>query len=190
MVLIIHISGASGSGKTTLGKRLSDTLKDKVVVKDLDDLRDEFIKKHYGNKKWTFINVDAYQRYINRYIDIQNKPIIFVGLNDNIFGKNKYFFYYLHSQFNYFIDIDDTTILVQKCTRLLNNIQHDKRAMDYLINNNNKFIKKFKEEIDRECNLKKTKKDNKILIEHYKKEGYRFMKQDKIYNDVLKKLSK
>ena len=48
--MIIHISGPSGSGKTTLGNKLKNEFKNKIVVKDLDDLRDEFIKSYYGKK--------------------------------------------------------------------------------------------------------------------------------------------
>ena len=48
--LIIHISGASGSGKTTLGNKLKKHFKRKIIVKDLDDLRDEFIHQFYGKK--------------------------------------------------------------------------------------------------------------------------------------------
>jgi uridine kinase len=60
--IIIHISGASGSGKTTLGNKLKDKLGNKVIIKDLDDLRDEFITNFYGNKKWTYIDEDEYQK--------------------------------------------------------------------------------------------------------------------------------
>ena len=49
--LIIHISGPSGSGKTFLGNKLKEQFKtknkNKIVVKDLDVLRDEHIKKTY-----------------------------------------------------------------------------------------------------------------------------------------------
>jgi uridine kinase len=45
--IIIHISGASGSGKTTLGKKLKIYFQSSVIVKDLDELRDEFIKVFY-----------------------------------------------------------------------------------------------------------------------------------------------
>jgi len=38
--MIIHISGVSGSGKTTLGNKLKKKLGKKIIVKDLDDLRD------------------------------------------------------------------------------------------------------------------------------------------------------
>ena len=66
--LIIHISGASGSGKTTLGNKLKEQFKSKIIVKDMDILRDEFIKEFYGNKKWT---------YIDSYINKQKKTNYF-----------------------------------------------------------------------------------------------------------------
>jgi len=43
--LIIHISGASGSGKTTLGNILKQQFKNEIIVKDIDDLKKDFIKK-------------------------------------------------------------------------------------------------------------------------------------------------
>jgi len=43
--LIIHISGASGSGKTTLGNKLKQKFKNEIVVKDINDLKKDFIKK-------------------------------------------------------------------------------------------------------------------------------------------------
>ena len=53
--MIIHISGASGSGKSYLGNKLKKKLGKKVIVKDLDVLRDEFINKNYDtSKSWTF----------------------------------------------------------------------------------------------------------------------------------------
>ena len=110
--LIIHISGASGSGKTTLGNKIKEQFKSKIIVKDLDILRDEFIKEFYGNKKWTYIDENEYQLYIDSYINKQKKPIIFVGLNDNtIYGKNKNLYYNVHSQHNYYIEIDDMIIV-------------------------------------------------------------------------------
>ena len=159
--IIIHISGASGSGKTTLGNKLKEQFKNKIVVKDLDDLRDEFIKEFYGNKKWTYIDENEYQSYINNYINRQKKPIIFVGLNDNtIYGKNKNLYYNVHSQHNYYIEIDDMMIVKQKCIRLLTDIQTDKMAMEDLVKNNEKFVKNFTEAIKIECSAKQTIKQN------------------------------
>ena len=50
--VIIHISGASGSGKTTLGIKLIEQFKNKIVLKDIDNLKKDFIKKYYGDKKF------------------------------------------------------------------------------------------------------------------------------------------
>lgn len=58
--LIIHISGASGSGKTTLGNKLKEHFKSKIVVKDLDNLRDEHINKTYDTSN-KIISLDETQ---------------------------------------------------------------------------------------------------------------------------------
>jgi uridine kinase len=189
--LIIHISGASGSGKTTLGNKLKEHFKSKIVVKDLDILRDEFIKFFYSNIKWTYINENKYQSYINDYINKQKKPIIFVGLNDNtVYGKNKNLYYNLYSQHNYYIEIDDMIIVKQKCIRLLNDIQTDKMAMEDLVKNNEKFVKKFTEAIKIECSAKQTIKQNNKWKKDYNKQGYKFMSRKKIYNSIIKLFSK
>jgi adenylate kinase family enzyme len=188
--LIIHISGASGSGKTTLGNKLKENFKSKIVVKDLDILRDEFIKEFYGNKIWTYIDENEYQLYINDYVNKQKKPIIFVGLNDNtIYGKNKNLYYNVHSQHNYYIEIDDMVIVKQKCIRLLNDIQTDKMAMEDLVKNNEKFVKKFTEAIKIECNAKQTIKQNNKWKKDYEKQGYKFMSRENIYKSVVKILN-
>jgi adenylate kinase family enzyme len=188
--LIIHISGASGSGKTTLGNKLKEEFKSKIVVKDLDELRDEFIKEFYGNKKWTYIDENKYQSYIDSYINKQKKPIIFVGLNDNtVYGKNKNLYYNVHSQHNYYIEIDDMIIVKQKCIRLLNDIQTDKMAMEDLVKNNEKFVKKFTDAIKIECSAKQTIKQNNKWKKDYEKQGYKFMSRENIYKSVVRLLN-
>ena len=188
--LIIHISGASGSGKTTLGNKLKEYFKSKIIVKDLDILRDEFIKEFYGNKKWTYINENKYQSYIDSYINKQKKPIIFVGLNDNtVYGKNKNLYYNVHSQYNYYIEIDDMIIVKQKCIRLLNDIQNDNVAMEDLVNNNEVFVKMFSNAIKRECSAKQTIKQNNKWKKDYEKQGYKFMSRENIYKSVVKILN-
>jgi len=187
--IIIHISGASGSGKTTLGNKLKDKIGNKVIIKDLDDLRDEFITNFHGNKKWTYIDEDEYQKYIDNYINNQKKPIIFVGLNDNIvYGKNKNLYYNVHSKYNYYIEIDDGIINKQKCMRFLNDITNDKMAMNDLSENNARFIKLFIQSIKRECDIKKTIKMNSKWNKDYKKQGYIFIPSENIYKSVVKLL--
>jgi broad-specificity NMP kinase len=188
--IIIHISGASGSGKTTLGNKLKEQFKNKIVVKDLDVLRDDFIKDFYGNKKWTYIDENGYQMHINNYINKQKKPIIFVGLNDNtIYGKNKKLYYNVHSQYNYYIEIDDMVILKQKCLRLLNDIQNDEMALNDLVKNNERFVEKFTKTIKIECSAKQTIKQNGKWRKDYGEQGYKFMSRDNIYKSVVKILN-
>ena len=187
--IIIHISGASGSGKTTLGLKLKEKFKGKIIVKDLDDLRDEFIKYFYGNKKWTFIDEKEYQKYIDKYIKRQKKTIIFVGLNDNILG-NKQLYYNIQSQYNYYIKLDDETIMKQKCQRFLRNTHNNKEAMNDLIKNNKKFMKLFTEAAEYNCNTNVMMKENNKFKKYYKKQGYIFMSRENIYKSVSKIISK
>ena len=187
---VIHISGASGSGKSTLGVRLKNRLKNAVVVKDLDDLRDEFIQQFYGHKKWTHINEREYQQYIHDFVQKQRKPLIFVGLNDNrVYGKNKNLFYDVFSDYHYFIDADDAAITKQKCLRLLNDIQTDNRAMQDLTSHNDRFVSLFRDAVQRECSLAETRKQNNVLKRHYAEQNYKFMTQENIFRSVVKIIS-
>jgi hypothetical protein len=191
--IIVHVSGASGSGKTTLGTKLKKEFGSKIVVKDLDNLRDEFIDEFYKGKKWgPFIAEEEYQKYIDRYIAKQTRPIIFVGLNDNTrYGKNKKLYYDLHSQYNYYIDIDIKEILKQRCLRLLTDeIPNDQQVMIDLVNNNKQFIKGMKFALSTECSLKNIIKMNKKWDKDYKKQEYKFMSREDIYKSIIKILKR
>ena len=123
----------------------------------------------------------------------QKKPIIFVGLNDNNnpkverFIQNKIKKYYdLHSQFNYYIDIDDMIILKQKCLRTLDAILNDKMAMDDLVNNNKRFLEMIVKEIKKDCSAKETIKMNNKWKKDYEKQGYKLMSRENIFKNVSK----
>jgi adenylate kinase family enzyme len=188
MVKIIHISGASGAGKTFLGNRLKQKFGNNICVKDLDDLRDEFIKIFYGSKKWTYIDTNEYQKHINKYIEKyiekETKPLIFTGLNDNVFGKNKKLYYNIQSHHNYYIELDNLTILKQKYLRFLNRKQNNEILTNDLINDNDNFLKMFSITIKKECNLKRVIKLSDIWEKYYKSQNYKFMTSEDIYNDV------
>jgi deoxyadenosine/deoxycytidine kinase len=180
--MIIHISGASGSGKTTIGIKLQKRFKNKVVVKDLDDLRDEFIKETYDtSKRFT---------YITEYISTINKPLIFVGLNQNNWGKDKKLYFKLQSEFNFYIDLDDETILKQKCTRtILHNIPDllkQANVIDDLCNDNDRFVRNVTNMIKHECGEKMNKRLNASWRNYYKKQGYDILPANVIYTRVCK----
>ena len=60
--------------------------------------------------------------------------------------------------------------------------------MNDLINNNEKFVKLISHGIKKECSIKESIKMNKKWKKHYKKNNYKFMSREEIYNDVLKLL--
>ena len=72
--MIIHISGPSGAGKTTLGKKLKAYYKNKIIVKDLDDLRVEFIKNITEIKNGLYLtNQHIKNLYILLYRVVRNR---------------------------------------------------------------------------------------------------------------------
>ena len=155
--LIIHISGASGSGKTTLGNKIKEQFKSKIVVKDLDDLRAEFIESPYEKKfTWEKFDSELYQAFLDKYILSQKKPLILVGLN-HMFWHNKKLYYNVHSQYNYYIDIDDMLIVKQKCIRFLTDelkdmVTKNKAIIRDITEDNEKFVRLIKENIERGFN--------------------------------------
>lgn len=194
--LVIHICGASGSGKTTLGNKLKEKFGDKIVVKDLDDLRHEFVVHQYGyagydkfkfNKSDNW-NKDAYQKWIDKYVSEQIKPLIFVGLNHMPWWhKNVYYNVHFKKDCNFFIRLDSDTIFKQKCKRFLDGIQIDKdNIVNDIMKNEKNSIKVLQNDIQNECGYKNTKKQNKLWIRDYKKQGYKFMSREDIYDKVVR----
>lgn len=181
--MIIHITGPSGCGKTTLGNKLKKKFGTKIVVKDIDDLRQEFIKDFYGNTRWTKIDAKAYQQYLDNFILRQTKPLVLVGLNVMPWW-HKNLYYDMHSDYNFYIQLDNETILKQKCLRLFKDFPNDTCVMKDLVQNNDHFVKKVSQAIVRECSLKEIEKSNKTLEKDYKAQGYKFITREEIFNVV------
>jgi adenylate kinase family enzyme len=188
--MIIHISGASGSGKTTLGKKLKGKFKNKIIVKDLDELRQEFINENYDITKSYSFSENKYQKYINEFIKKAKKPLVFVGLNDNHFGKTKTLYYKLQSDYNYYIELNDDEIIKQKCERFIKVFLPD--IYDDFKNNivvdNKKFIEEVSRAVKYECGSSKTIKMNSHWNKDYRKMGYTFLSRENIYKEVAKLL--
>jgi len=153
-------------------------------VKDLDNLRDEHINKTYDTSKGWSVDEVKYQKFIDDYVRKQKKPLILVGLNDNHLGT-KQIYYNTHAQYKYYINLDNKEILKQKCLRMLTEeIPNDKHAMNDLMNNNKKFIKGMKFAINGACNIDNITKTNKKINNDYKKQDYKFMTRENIFNEV------
>lgn len=187
--LIIHISGASGVGKTTLGNKLINKYGNKIVVKDIDHLRNDFIKEYYGYIEFDIIDKDAYQQFIDNYIDKINKPLIFVGLN-NMPWWHKDLYYNMHSTYNFYINLNDEIMIKQKCIRYLTEdlkeILKNEMAINDMVNNNKKFIEIVTEGIKRECDASEIIKYSNKWKEAYEHQGYIIISREEIYVIVCK----
>lgn len=186
--IIIHISCAYGSGETTLGNKLKEEYGNKITVVNIDDLRIDFIRDFYGNKRFDIIDKNEYQKYIDKFVENHTaKPLIFVGLN-NMYWWHKNHYYNLHSKYNYYIELDAETIVKQKCRRLFLDLANKEYNMEYLIQNNKDYIKSVANVIADECDLKKTIMTIKKWKKDYTKQGYKFMSRDDIYKKIVKLL--
>ena len=177
--IIIHISGPQGSGKSTLGKRISDQYGDLVVVKDLDDLWDDF---NMQNK------ITNYQDYIDEFInEHSDKPLIITGLSAEqcLYEMNNIdkTFYQINTDHKYYISMDDNTVLKQRFFRQIDKLSN-RREM--LFENWLKNSKKTQDKINRYVNLSQWKDNNIHCRKIHIKYGYKLMDQESIAKEVSK----
>ena len=194
---VIHISGASGAGKTTLGNKLKYKYTNKIVVKDIDDLRYDFVKKEYGGYKniWNnpkFVwNADKYQEYIDNFVKThKSKPIIFVGLN-HMPWWNKRLYYNMHPTNKFYIKLNSDLIYKQKCGRFIENmfVNHRDDIIKDLIKDEKETQKNILNAIKNECGYEKTSKMNETWNIDYKNQGYEFLNRESIFEKVCEILN-
>lgn len=200
--MIIHIAGPEASGKTTLGNKLK---KYNVIIKDLDELRQEFYNKltriPTNYKK-------MYQKYIDDFIkENENKTIIFVGLNtyiqnEKFMFKDKLILYPkttfdLHSNYNYYI-----TLPIKENYKQLYNREFDnhinwycnwiKNRKDIIFNNIVKNEKEALKDLNIAFNRLFKYSDFKSRVNKwnsfYKNKKYIFLSANEIYNKIKLKL--
>jgi adenylate kinase family enzyme len=184
--IIIHISGPSGAGKTTLGDKLIMKYGDKIVVKDIDNLRLDFIKKEYPGFKIDKWNAKKYQEYIDNFIKKNNKkPLVFVGLN-HMPWWNKNLYYNMRPDYKFYIKLNAQTVFKQKCGRFIEDvfIKSKERMLNDIIKNEDKTMKHISTRYKNECSYEKTQKMNEIWNRDYKLQGYKFFTREQIFDHV------
>lgn len=99
---------------------------------------------------------------------------------------NKKLYYDMHSNYNFYIDIDNDIVFKQKCGRFLEDVfvDHREQVFEDIINNENKVIKGIQNAFGDECSYKLTKKLDNMWNTDYKKQGYKFMSREKIFEEV------
>ena len=191
--MIIHICGPIASGKSTIAKNIKNKYKNKIVVKDLDDLFNKFIKSH----KFT---IKSYQKYINDFINKHsNKPIIFVGINQDM-GRSKNL-YDLYADYKLFIDLN---IKENAKRRFIRDYKEDikyfflwnydgsnpssEKIYNMWIKDENMNTKRL-QTIIKEMSPNGLEKNTILFRNQYKKLGYMFMKSNKIITFIDKFVS-
>jgi uridine kinase len=180
---IFHISGNQGSGKTTLGNKLKKKFKDKIIIKDFDELYHEF----KNTKK------RSYQKYIYDFIKKhKNKNIIFTGLDaDTCLGSRETNQYYdMKADYKYYIDIDENIILKQRFLRQVDKLYQRKDWFIKTFLENKKNEKFIQDKILRFIDILSWRKQMNRCNKLYKKREYKFMNRTDIFNDIVEKLKK
>ena len=107
-----------------------------------------------------------------------------------MFWHNKELYYNVHSQYNFYIDIDDALIVKQKCIRFLTDelkdmVTKNENIIRDITEDNEKFVRLINENIERECGTKETLKINKMWKNDYKHQKYIFASSDEIYKMIV-----
>lgn len=179
--MIIHIAGAPGSGKSTLGVWIKNNYdKSKVIVFDIDDLYNNFIRAKEREaatlatikKNWS----KDMQKFIDEIVKKHQKSVlVFVGLNypdPRIQFKNKEIFVKpfklkLYADHKFYIDVPVKQLIEQRLTRVLNQLSKtDDARLKTMLKKNDKTI---------EVNIKEWVDDAKEWKSTFAKGKYKMM---------------
>jgi hypothetical protein len=86
-------------------------------------------------------------------------------------------------------------IVKQKCIRFLTDelpdmVTKNESIIRDITEDNPKFVRLIKENIERECGTEETLKLNRMWKKDYKKQGYTFMSREDIYKSIVTILNK
>ena len=196
--IIIHICGASGSGKTTLGNKLKEAFGSKIIVKDLDDLFNEYVTKN----KIENLEIITYEKYLSNYIKHQNsnKILILVGLNINLLNyrkriSNDYYKIIPNPIYKFYINLPIKIMLNARFERFwfffCNTLQKDKpKIFKDLIKNQTTTINEINDIVKEELDFTRAIIDTKMWDNYFRNADYKLYNRDKIFNIVSKIINK
>lgn len=114
---IVHIICPTLIENDKCEKKLKKIFEKTTIIKNLNELKKEYIKKNYGEKKYYYFEEKKYQNYIYKYIEENlNKSMIFIGFNFDV--KNPKRYYDLKTTQKYVINIDVKIIMKEKINKL------------------------------------------------------------------------
>ena len=186
--VVVHVSGPSGVGKTTLGRHLKSEFGDQIVVKDLDDLRAEFIAARYHGEPFSVFDKESFQAYVDNFVTSrQFRPLVLVGLNE-MPRHQRGQVYNVHATHKYYVTLDDETVVQQKCKRFLSGLANSKSDMEFLVERNDKYLTNVGRALQDECGLEQTIAMNAEWAKSHESQGYEFVPRKdigRVVSDVL-----
>ena len=179
--VIAHIAGPTGSGKTTLGNKLKDKFP-YILVKDIDEiyrnLPATFLKEYIKSKNKKKFYGKFLKLGLDKFIsDNKNSLIIFVGFNGFSESFKNITYIDTYAKNNFYIDISVEENLKRRFDRAINNLNSKRDLYFKKIKN----IKPFNIDFNRW-----TKKIESNDISYYRKKKYKFLNDEKIYNEIKK----
>jgi hypothetical protein len=141
-------------------------------VQDIDGLRTDYNEvKCKNGYEWTD---DGLQAHIDEFIAKQKKPLVFIGLSVLPWittGPKVY--YDMHSENNFYIDIDDMEVVKQRCLQFLVEdlpyIMSGDDASIGITDYNEDTVKTLSLMIEKKFGKEETLRMNKMWSKDYKK---------------------
>jgi len=167
-----------------MGRQIKRRYRGAVFVKDVDELREEFIKQKYGAARVEQFDAGAYQAFIDAYVAAHRaRPRVFGGLNTMPWWHPR-LYYDLHATHKYYIDVAAATLVERTCVRLLRRLASSRRDLEFLVEHNAAWIANVQRAIADECSLKATSQRAARFAASARRRGYKIMQFAKIFDRV------
>lgn len=179
---VIHIAACIGDNEKELLSEFKN--RSAYVCAHLDEFKDEYISKSYDQStNWT-LDENHYQKYITNFVKSnRDKTIIFAGINDNHLGTKK-MYYEIYANKKYFLYTGDESLVKNRCSWLLNEINTD-RFKNQIIPDNESFMNTIINSLNYDCRTANISKQNAEWRAYYRSQNYEFLNAEQIRNKII-----